>query len=235
VSFVGSALCIVSIHHPERARTPSESAHNVWREMTDGMRAVLRSPVLSTLAGWEALRNFFGMFIGALYVLYGLRELGLSPLLIGITVGVGGVSNLLGTLIVRRTTLRFGMARTMVAAALVGCIGPVVIALAPSQPVQGFAFLVAGQALDIIHPLFDVNSMTLRQMIAPPQLLGRVNATLYVIGQGMIPLGALTGGLLGDAIGLRPTLLIAAAGIVLGAAWLAVSPIASERISAGAS
>src|SRR6185312_4791718 len=118
-----------------------------WNEMAEGLRAVFGNPVLSTLAVWEAMRNFFGMFIGALYVLYGLRELGLSPLLIGITVGVGGISNLAGTLIVGRTTLRFGVARTMVTAALVGCIGPFVIALAPGQPFAGFAFLVAGQAL----------------------------------------------------------------------------------------
>ena len=73
--------------------------------------------------------------------------------------------------------------------------------------------------------------MTLRQMIAPPHLLGRVNATLHVIGRGAIPFGALVGGFLGDAIGLRPTLMVAAGGIAIGAVWLARSPIASERSS----
>ena len=37
-------------------------------------------------------------------------------------------------------------------------------------------------------------------------LLGRVNATLHVVERGAIPFGALAGGVLGDAIGLRPTL-----------------------------
>jgi len=91
--------------------------------------------------------------------------------------------------------------------------------------------LVAGQALDLIHPLFDVNSMTLRQIAAPRHLVGRVNATLHVIGRGVIPFGALVGGFLGDAIGLRPTLLVAAGGIILGTAWLVRSPIGSGRIS----
>jgi len=57
------------------------------------------------------------MFIGALYLLFGLRELGLSPLLVGITVGIGGASNLLGTLLVQRITHRFGVSPTMVGAA----------------------------------------------------------------------------------------------------------------------
>lgn len=165
------------------------------------------------------------MFIGALYMLFGLRELGLSPVLLGMTVGVGGASNLLGTLLVRRVTRRFGVGPTMVTAVLVGCIPPVLIALAPSRLGEGFAVLVAAQALDLIHPLYDVNALTLRQVSTPDHLLGRVNATLHVIARGVIPFGALAGGALGDAIGLRPTLLVAAGGIMLGAVWLARAAI----------
>ena len=225
VSFVGSALCVLGIRRPERARPPGEASHDVWSEIAEGLRAVGGSPTLRTLAAWEALRNFFGMFIGALYMLFGLRDLGLSPVLLGITVGVGGASNLLGTLLVVRATRRFGVGPTMVTAVLVGCVTPVLIALAPSQAVEGFVVLVAAQALDLIHPLYDVNALTLRQVSTPDHLLGRVNATVHVIGRGVIPLGAVAGGALGDAIGLRPTLLIAAGGIMLGALCLARSAI----------
>ena len=229
VSFVGSALCVLGIRQPEPARPPRGASHGVWSEIAEGLRAVAGSPTLRTLAGWEALRNFFGMFIGALYLLFGLRELGLSPVLLGVTVGVGGASNLLGTLLVLRVTRRFGVGPTMVSAVLVGCLPPVLIALAPSRLVEGFAVLVAAQALDLIHPLYDVNALTLRQVSTPDHLLGRVNATLHVISRGVIPFGALAGGALGDAIGLRPTLLVAAVGITLGAVWLARGVIWSVR------
>ena len=229
VSFVGSALCVLGIRQPEPARPPRGASHGVWSEIAEGLRAVAGSPTLRALAGWEALRNFFGMFIGALYLLFGLRELGLSPVLLGMTVGVGGASNLLGTLLVLRVTRRFGVGPTMVSAVLVGCLPPVLIALAPSRLVEGFAVLVAAQALDLIHPLYDVNALTLRQVSTPDHLLGRVNATLHVISRGVIPFGALAGGALGDAIGLRPTLLVAAGGITLGAVWLARGVIWSVR------
>ena len=117
----------------------------------------------------------------------------------------------------------------MVTAVLVGCLPPVLIALAPSRPVEGFVVLVAAQGLDLIHPLYDVNALTLRQVSTPDHLLGRVNATLHVISWGAIPFGALAGGALGDAIGLRATLLVAAGGIMLGAVWLARSVIWSVR------
>ena len=169
------------------------------------------------------------MFIGALYVLFGLRELGLSPVLLGLTVGVGGASNLLGTLLVLRATRRFGIGPTLVTAVLVGCLTPVLIALAPSRPVEGFVVLVAAQTVDLVHPLYEVNALTLRQVSTPDHLLGRVNATLHVVARGVLPFGALAGGALGDAIGLRPTLLVAAGGILLGAVWLARGAIWSVR------
>ena len=79
------------------------------------------------------------------------------------------------------------------------------------------------------HPLYSINALTLRQLSTPPRLLGRVNATLHVVERGVIPFGALAGGMLGDAIGLRPTLLVAAAGIALGAVWVARSGLLRER------
>jgi Na+/melibiose symporter-like transporter len=229
VSFVASALCATGIRHVEQPRSAVEEQTAIFKEIADGLRAVRDSDVLRALATWDALRNFFGMFIGALYVLFGLRELGLSPLLVGLSVGVGGISNLAGTLLVQRVTRRLGAGRTMVTAMLVGSLTPVLIALAPADAVYGFVALVAAQALDVIYPLYDVNALTLRQGITPPRLLGRVNATLHVVERGVFPFGALAGGLLGNAIGLRPTLLVAAAGIALGAIWVARSGALRNR------
>jgi Na+/melibiose symporter-like transporter len=223
VSFVGSAMCIGSIGHAERVRPHTGPRPNVWHEIGAGLGAVASSPTLRALATWEALRNFFGLFIGALYVLFGLSELGLSPLLVGITVGVGGASNLIGTLILPYVTRRFGARRTMTGAVLVSCLSPILIAFAPGEPVAGFAVLVAAQALDAVHPLYEVNALTLTQLSTPAPLLGRVNATMHVIARGVIPFGAVVGGMLGDVVGVRLTLIVAAVGISLGGLWLARS------------
>jgi hypothetical protein len=111
----------------------------------------------------------------------------------------------------------------MVGSLLIGCGSPLLIALAPTQPVVGFAVLVAAQSLDAVYPLYEVSALTFRQLTTPAPVLGRVNATMHVVGRGVIPFGALVGGVLGDAIGVRPTLLVAAAGITLSALLLARS------------
>jgi predicted MFS family arabinose efflux permease len=73
--------------------------------------------------------------------------------------------------------------------------------------------------------VYNVNQVSFRQRLCPDRLLGRMNATMRFVVWGVLPLGALIGGLLGSAAGLRPTLWIGAAGQVLAVLWLVFSPI----------
>ncbi|MES4902219.1 MULTISPECIES: MFS transporter [unclassified Streptomyces] len=70
---------------------------------------------------------------------------------------------------------------------------------------------------------------TFRQSYCPPHLLGRVVATAMVLNHGTIPLGSLLGGLLGDAVGLRPAMWIMTA--LFAPCWLllALGPMRTER------
>ena len=73
--------------------------------------------------------------------------------------------------------------------------------------------------------IYNVNQVSLRQAITPDRLLGRMNASMRFIVWGTIPLGSLIGGLLGDAIGLRPTIIV---GTLLGLSsffWVFFSPV----------
>jgi hypothetical protein len=190
------------------------------------------------------VQAFFGNFIGALYSLYVLRELGMGPVLLGVTIGVGGASNLLGTFLVGPVTRRFGTGRTMVGAVLLasctGFLTPLAGVAADSAlaagtggtggaALVGFAFLGASQAFDFIHPLYEVNALTVRQTVTPPAALGRVNASMRVLEGGAAPLGAVVGGVLGDLIGVRPTLFLAFAAMLLNTLWLTRSPLKTLR------
>jgi MFS family permease len=227
LSFACSAVCVGVIRTPERA--PAPQRQHVRREIVAGLQVVAGNPFLRSLAGYAATRTFFGNFIGSLYALYALRELGLGPVLLGIAIGVGGASNLLGTLVVEPLTRRFGIGRTVLGAVTVGSLAVFLIPLASGPVPLAFALLVTGQAFDVIHPLYDVNALSLRQAITPDPLLGRVNASMQVLEGGFAPLGALAGGFLGDRIGVRATLFVAAVGILASVLWLALSPLRRLR------
>jgi hypothetical protein len=56
-------------------------------------------------------------------------------------------------------------------------------------------------------------------------LLGRVNATRHVAFFGVMPIGALLGGVLGAAIGLQPTIAGGAVGLLVAPLWIVAGPI----------
>ena len=58
---------------------------------------------------------------------------------------------------------------------------------------------------------FNVVFGSIRQRIVPNHLLGRVMASFRVISWGSIPLGALLGGIIGQAFGLTAVFISAAA------------------------
>ena len=72
--------------------------------------------------------------------------------------------------------------------------------------------------------VYSINETSLQQAITPPSLLGRVNATTMFIGDGAVPLGALAGGILGEVLGLRQAITIAAFGSMLSFLWVLFSP-----------
>jgi hypothetical protein len=77
--------------------------------------------------------------------------------------------------------------------------------------------------------VYNITQVSFRQGLCPPHLLGRMNATMRFLVWGTMPLGGLLGGILGEKVGVRETLLIAAIGGAL--TWVPVffSPLRWQR------
>ncbi len=56
-----------------------------------------------------------------------------------------------------------------------------------------------------------------------------MNATMRFVVWGVLPIGAVAGGVLGAALGLRTTLWIGAVGRALAVVWLLASPLRAQR------
>jgi hypothetical protein len=72
-------------------------------------------------------------------------------------------------------------------------------------------------------------SISIRQSVTPPPLLGRVNATHRFVSYGVIALGTLAGGLTGELVGLRAALLAGALGMFLAVGCVLISPLRHVR------
>ena len=225
ISFVVSGVLITRIRttEPEPATADRRS---LLSELWEGLRYVLGNQYVRAMAASVAIFNFFGNVGGSILLVYLVRELGLSATTIGVVLGVGNVGFLVGAILARRVEARIGVGRTIVCSSLVAVPGLLLVPLAPHDfavPVLIASGVIVGFAI----VLYNVTAISLMQAITPDRLLGRMNASRRFFVWGVIPLGAITGGVLATTIGLRPTLFVGAIGASLAVLPLLLSPIRS--------
>lgn len=230
ISFLISALFLGWIRAPEPAPKPSDQRENIWRELGEGLRLVSGNRLLRAIAGCMGIVGLFNSVLEAVFVLYVTRELGIEPGLLGLVFAVGSVGFLLGTLLPGWVTRRFGLGPGIVGGLLLVGLSDLLIPLADESMAVVVIILVIMTAqffFGLGFVVFNTGQVSLRQAITPDRLQGRMNAMMSFVGWGIVPLGGLLGGGLGEVIGLRPTLLLAALGEILAVLWLLLSPVRS--------
>ncbi|MDQ2815518.1 MAG: hypothetical protein M3Z75_27655 [Actinomycetota bacterium] len=80
-----------------------------------------------------------------------------------------------------------------------------------------------GDGLRVLHHHVERRYCQPSQQIVPPALLGRVNSVYRMLGWGLIPVGALAGGFIAHAAGLRAPYIVA--GVICGLTVLAAIPL----------
>ena len=219
-SFAVSAASLSRIRMPEPLPAAPAPGRSLWRGVGEGLRLVSGYPVLRALAGQLATIQLAGGINGALLVLYQTRELGFTPALLGAIVSASSVVALLTAVVLRPVAERLGQRRTLIASLLLLGAGNVCVPLAGVVPgVAVPLFLVRSVLHGIASPSFNVASVGLRQVVTPGRLQGRVSATIRFVGWGMLPIGALAGGLLGERLGVLPALTIATAISLVAFLW----------------
>ena len=232
LSFLGSAIFLFAIRKPESAPAPQVDQAGdrvgMLRSIREGLAYVGRHRLLRSIAACTGVGNLFGAMAWAVLMVYLVRELGLTPAAIGLIFGIGSIGFLVGALLPDRIQRRIGLGLAIVLSALIGGLALFLVPLAPAaMPVP---FLIAAQLmLGIGQVVYNVSQVSLRQAITPDGMLGRMNATMRFLVWGTMPIGAVIGGALGGAIGLRETLFVGAIGSTLAFLFVALSPVRSLR------
>ena len=233
VSFLVSALAIRSIRATEPEPIPPEHpevANRFLREVRQGLAFVIHDRVLTTLTGHGGTLSLFNSMLEAVWMLYLINRLGMNPSLLGVVFSVGGAGFLVGALISQRVVSRLGVGRSILLGSLLLAASDLVTPLTGGPLVVIVVSLMAASfSFGIGLTIYNVGSTSLRQAATPDRYRGRVNSVAATVEGGVVPVGALLGGALGQGIGLRPTLFIAVAGELLSAVWLLLSPVLGLR------
>jgi MFS family permease len=225
VSFLFSALFVHRAEVPEPPAAPPGSV-----DLAAGARFIRRTPLLRASLLGTATFNLFNTAFWALLVLFATQELHLGSGAIGIALGVGALGSVLGVAIARRLNRRIGLGNALIASFVLAPVPLVLIPIASGPPAASMALLtVAEFASGVGVMVLDIGLGSVQAAMIPEQLRSRVWGAILFVNWGIRPIGALGGGLLAGAIGLRPTMWIAAVGGITGVLWLFPSPMRKIR------
>jgi MFS family permease len=225
LGFFASVLMLASIKKPEPKpkRVSLDGQGHFFEEMKEGIKIITGNKLLWTQAGCTAVTNLGMNIFSVALLLYAYRVLGISKDIIGIAFSIGAVGFVVGVLASSALTKRLGVGKSIA----LSCVAnfSLLIALLASGT---YAVLIIGVAMFVSNigvPIYNINMVSLRQIITPNRLQGRMNATMRTIVWGTIPLGAFLGGVLCTVAGLVLTLVVG--GVVAGCAalWVILGPI----------
>jgi MFS family permease len=217
-SFAGSAALLARLprtgHAPENAKHPAIRA-----QIAEGLRWLAGHRLLRVVAVLLGIYNFANQMGQAILVLLATQTLHVSTRGYGLLLAASAVGSVVGGLVNPVLTRRLGLLPSLVLPALVDAAAFVGIGLAPGLVVV--AALLAVQGFSVA--MWNVVTVSLRQRIVPAHLLGRVNSVYRMLGWGLMPLGALAGGFVAHAVGLRAPYIVA--GLLCTLSALAALPL----------
>ncbi|MEV6900690.1 MFS transporter [Amycolatopsis sp. NPDC051372] len=226
VSFGISVLCLCSVRAKE---TPKPRGRQRLRtEIAEGIGFIARDRYLRSLIGAAAVANLALDGYAAIQVVFLVRDLGTGPGAVGVVLAIAEVGGVAGAPLAARLGKRVGAARAFLLcealAAPAMLLGPFAT---PGAGLTVFVLSGMGVAAGIVGS--NVLVGTFRQTYCPPELFGRITASSAVVNYGTIPLGAFLGGVLGEALGVRETMLIMAGVQLASLVILLRSPLRRDR------
>ena len=166
----------------------SPSRRHLLEELREGTAFAYRHALLRPVLVTQVIFNIAFFMLQSVYVPYAIHDLGLSAVGVGLTLACFGLGLVIGAFFAARimAVIRFGL--VVAIGPVAGLLASVLMALTIWLPfgwLAGLSFFVMGAG----PILWSVSTTTLRQMVTPAALLGRVSA-LSSMTYGARPIGA---------------------------------------------
>ncbi len=228
LGFVGSTWAFGAVRRVEVA--PSRCVSRPWAELREGVRFTWSHRYLRSLIPVSASYNLFNEWLLTVYVVYAVRDLNLSPFLIGVTLAGGTVGAFAGAKASDALSKRVGLGASFLSVVIVECGAALLVPFVPRQSPWALPLLLSGFALmDFGATFSSVIAMAVRQAVTPNTLLGRMTAFYRMVSYGAIPVGAAAGGWVAEWLGLWPGLFLGVVLLLTTIAWAAWSPLTRVR------
>lgn len=226
----GAALALVCALALPKGVAPNTPANrpSFIQSIRTGAEFVARHELLRGISLCAICWNFAFFALLAIWAPLALGPLHLDPAHMGLAQSAYGAGMILGALVAPVSSRQLPPFATLIFGPAVSVIAALLFLVAPSG--NGFLLSVAGHFLIGFGPiLWLICQTTVRQLVTPTPLMGRVNATVQTAIYGVRPLGALAGGLVAAQAGLQSALVLIAVAFALSTLVIVLSPLARLR------
>lgn len=153
--------------------------------------------VITTLLG------FFYSLSNAIAPLFILKVLNVSPALFGVVLAIQGVGALAGSIAAPMVSKYLGRGKALAINVFFASLLVIFIGLSPNA----YFFVAVSVLIGFTISVWNILLMSLYQSLIPPELYGRIHGARRTIVWGLMPIGALLGGVIARG-GLRLPFLI---------------------------
>jgi MFS family permease len=214
LSFLASAFLLSAMRREEAPLSIESQPPTLMHDLRVGLEASLFHPLVRPELLVEASSAICNGFFAALYTIYALKTLQMSPGALGLVISAGGIGALFGAVLAGRMSKRVGLGPAMIVCMAGTRAAALLIPLARGPHWFAISCLLGHQLLgDALLMGYYVLAVSLRQTVLPQATLARSNAAFHVAMGVLMPLGALVAGLIAQATDVRTALWIS---VILG-------------------
>lgn len=195
------ALALLATRVPGAYRHAAVERRPAMVEVREGVRFLVGHPVLRPLLVCGSVMNLANAGYFAVFVLWMVgpgSRVGLTPSQYPLVIAFLAVGAVVGSVLTEPIGRHVGEVRLLLGCWTVNAALLIVPVLVPTAPAVAAAFL----ALGFTNTIGNVLSQAMRQRMVAPGMLGRVTGAGRTIGYGLMPVGALLGGLVAEHWGL---------------------------------
>lgn len=206
--------CITSLPKDSLSVQSSRADRNLVRELKESWLFIQHNHYLSAILWVSAIFNVSWFMIQGIFVAYAMHELSVSAQSIGFIIGIYGVGMFVGAMSIQWLMKYLSLGRMIVVGPLGGFLGAVMILLSNYFP--DIIFLYAGHFLLGAGPaVWVVTTLSLRQVLTPQVMMGKVTSLIFTVTAGARPVGALLSGIVAMYFGVEICLWIAVIGFAM--------------------
>lgn len=232
LTYLVSALTLTAIKDTEKVKL-KEERRPLFVEIREGLAFIGREKLIRRITMTTATNNLFSTMMWATFplVFFGTQYLNLSPALFGLLGSAAAVGSLLGAATTTKLIKWIGEGTVISVSALAGGLVTVLVPIAvglhndltvPLLIVMDFlnGFMVLA---------YNITQVSARQRICPPELLGRMNASIRFFVWGVMPIGATVGGIIGREVSPLTAMIVGSVGAVFSSVFVLFSPLTRMR------